>query len=165
MNVRAFAERLRNPRFVQGRGKIVDYAANWAKDPRGVARDSEEEADLLAIIRAIGDGNFVPERCYRHGIDRDQDLLLNDYGIKHFHLGGADSDTVLFLVEYEEFVLFLDIGSHVAFASKPPGSVLRSLHDAALRRADALAARQRQDREERNREAAHSGLLSRRKRD
>lgn len=157
-------ERLRNERFAQGAGKAVDYAANWNPTLK-VARDSAEEADLLEIIYAIGKGNLIPERCYRNGIERDRDYLLEDYGIKHFHLGGDNSDTLVFVAEYEEFAVLLDIGSHDAFATKPVGSVLRSLHDSVLRNADKRAAAQREQRIEDQRKIAKTGLLPRRSRD
>lgn len=108
-----FPERQRNGRFAQGHAKRVDYAAAWDRRNRGIERESQAEEDFFAVIDAIGAGNLVPERCYRHGIDRNhpRDELLEDRGIKHLHLGGANSDIILYLVEYEEFVLFLEIGT------------------------------------------------------
>ena len=155
-------ERLRNERFAQGRGKVVDYAANW-NPSRVPAKGSAEEKDLFDIIYALGAGNLIPEHCYRNGIERTADDLLDNYGIKHLHLGGGNSDTILFLAEYDDFVLLLEIGSHQAFADKPVGSVLRSLHDNALRRADKRSADEREARIEAKKTAAKKGLLARRK--
>lgn len=161
----SFPERLRNPRFSQGRPKRVDYSAAWQPRSRRIARGSQEEADLVAIIRSIGDGNLIPERCYRHGVDRTQDRLLDEQGIKHFHLGGADSDVILFLVEYDESVLLLEIGTHADLETEPPGSVLASLHQSCLRRADRQAVADRAQRIAAKTAAFVKGLLPRKTRD
>jgi hypothetical protein len=163
----SFPERLRNARFEQDAPKRVDYAAAWEMRSRGVEKGSQAEIDLLAIIYAIGAGNLVPERCYRHGVDRNhpRDELLEDRGIKHLHLGGADSDIVLYLVEYEEFVLLLEIGTHRDLETEPPGSILASLHHNCLRRADAQAAGDRAKRIANKAAIFFKGLLPRRPRD
>lgn len=138
-----YPERVREPKFKQGPPKRVDYSQLWGRPSEFlVPEGSDAEKDLISIIRAIGNGNLVPNRCYRTGIDRDDppDRLLIEQGIKHLHLGGPKSDTLLFLVEYETFVLLLDIQSHKVFEQEPPGSLLASLHHNALRRADALSA-------------------------
>lgn len=162
-----FPERLRNARFAQGKPKRVDYAAAWEQRNRGVDQGSQAEIDLFAIIDAVGEGNLVPERCYRHGIDRNYpiDELLEDRGIKHLHLGGADSDIILYLVEYEDFVLFLEIGTHRDLETEPPGSVLASLHHNCLRRADAQATADRSKRIAERAAIFFKGLLPRKPRD
>lgn len=157
----AFPERITAPRFAQGAPKSVDYSN--AFQASAVAPGSVEQADLLEIIRCIGAGNLLPERCYRNGVDRDHDELLADYGIKHLHLGGSNSDTMLFLVEYESSVLLLEIADHRAFRDSPPGSALRSLHAHALRTADAQSASDRAKRVAAKSNMVLRGLLPKKK--
>lgn len=161
-----FPERQRNARFVQDMPKPVDYAAAWVKGNREVEKGSKAEVDLFSIIHAIGAGDLVPNRCYRHGIERNfpRDELLEDRGIKHLHLGGADSDIILYLVEYEEFVLLLEIGTHRDLETEPPGSILASLHHNCLRRADAQATADRVNRIADKAAIFIKGLLPRRPR-
>ena len=140
--VQHYPERLRDPQFRQDQPKRVDYSQLWTPpDQRLIPLDSDAENDLIAVIRAIGAGNLVPRHCYRSGIETNEppDRLLTEQGVKHLHLG-RKSDALLFLVEYETFVLLLDIKSHKVFEQEPPGSLLVSLHHNSLRRADTLAA-------------------------
>jgi hypothetical protein len=134
--------RIREPRFRQGAGKEVDYSAAFEDRTALVGNDPEVTANLLEIIRCIGAGNLIPEACYRNGIDRDDDPLLEEHGIKHLHLhADTEIDALLFLVEYSEFVLLLAVDGHRRHFNKPAGAVLRSLHDSAMRNADAKALR------------------------
>ena len=52
----------------------------------------------------------------------------------HLHLGGQNSDELLFLVQYPERVVLLEINSHKHFATEPKGSLLDSLHERHLAR-------------------------------
>lgn len=165
-----YPERLRNHKFEQDRPKRVDYAQLWSPPSTFVVPvGSDAEKDLLSITRCIGNGYLIPNHCYRNGVENNDppDELLASKGIKHLHLGGRDSDVLLFLVEYGTFVLFLDIQSHRVFDQEPPGSLLASLHHNALRRADALAKVEREQQEADKKKAAEKaarGLLPRRKR-
>lgn len=165
MAERAYPERLRDPRFHQDKPKRVDYSALWKPKPHLVPKGSSEEKDLLDIISAIGRGNRIPAHCYRNRIDLTEDRLLEEQGIKHLHLGGASGDVILYLVEYDDFVLLLDIGSHKDLETEPPGSVLASLHHASLRRADEVSLSEKAQRAATNAAIALKGLLPKRKRD
>lgn len=165
--VPAYPERVREPRFKQDRPKRVDYSLLWEKRPNLIARGSPEEKDLLAIIHAIDRGNLIPTHCYRNGIERNypEDRLLDEQGIKHLHLGGASGNVILYLVEYETFVLLLEIGTHKDLETEPPGSVLASLHHACLRRADAESVSEKLYRAAGKAAIALKGLLPKRDRD
>lgn len=166
-----YPERLREHKFRQDQPKRVDYSQLWVPPSELVVpTGSDAEKDLLAIIRAIRNGYLVPNHCYRPGVDDNEppDRLLAEKGIKHLHLGGRKSDVLLFLVEYETFVLLLDIKGHGVFQEEPPGSLLASLHHNALRRADALSVTERiQAAAERATNVAKAafGLLPRKRRD
>lgn len=96
--------------------------------------DSLLENDLNEIIDRIGAGRAIPERFYRAGIDRDPDELLDTLGIMHLHLGNRGSDELLFLVQYSERVVLLEINSHKHFATEPKGTLLAALHERHLTR-------------------------------
>lgn len=132
--------RIRDDRFAQGREREVDYSPHY-RDRTGLVSDDLKVAkNLLEIVRCLGAGNLLPEKFYRNGIDRDSDDLLRQHGIKHLHLHpDTEVDTLLFLVEYRDFVVFLEVDGHRHHFAKPPGAVLRSLHDSAIRNADAKA--------------------------
>lgn len=123
--------------------KFKDYS-------RRVVAGSQYEDDLNDIIDKIGGGYALPDRYYRAGIDRDEDRLLDEQGIMHLHLGGRDSDVLLFLVQYEDRVVLLEINSHKHFTTEPKGTLLRALHDQAL---------QAQEREEDEKKAARKELI------
>lgn len=165
MAERAYPERLRDEQFRQDKPKRVDYSALWKPKPHLVPKGSAEEKDLLDIISAISRGNRVPAHCYRNRIGLTDDRLLDEQGIKHLHLGGASGDVILYLVEYEHFVLLLDIGSHKDLETEPPGSILASLHHASLRHADELSLSEKAKQATANAAIALKGLLPRRKKD
>lgn len=132
------AERFRQ-RMVE---REVDYSPLY-QDLTGLVGSNQEVArNLIQIVRRLGAGDLIPEKFYRNGIDRDRDELLEQHGIKHLHLHeDTEIDALLFLVEYGDFVLLLCVDGHRRHFNKPVGSVLRSLHDSAIRHADAKAER------------------------
>lgn len=156
-----FPERIREDRVRTGKPRTVDHSPNFRDLSGLVVKDSQEERDVLEVIRLLGCGGILPERFYRNGIDRDVDDLLQDNGIKHLHLGCATSDVLLFLVEYEETVLLLEIADHAHFATRPVGATLRKVHDNAMLRHDKLAENQRAGRIANNAAVAKKGLLPR----
>lgn len=46
------------------------------------------------------------------------------------------SDVLLFAVEYDDRVVFLEVNSHKHFKTEPKGSVLLSLHHQCLKKED-----------------------------
>lgn len=99
-----------------------------------VTANSPLEDDLNEIIDRIGAGRRLPDRFYRAAIDRDHDALLDALGVMHLHLGNRGSDELLFLVQYPERVVLLEINSHKHFTTEPKGSLLSSLHQQHLER-------------------------------
>lgn len=101
-----------------------------AKQPR--LRD-----ELNDIIDRLSRGEPLPRRYYRAGINATPDQLLQRTGIKHLHLGGQDSDVLLYAVEYPDQVVLLQINTHIHFRSKPVGRLLESLFGLHLSKTDA----------------------------
>ena len=132
--------RIRSERFGHGRKKDVDHSHAYA-DWSGLAGSNPDiQANLMLIIRCLGNGYMIPEKFYRNGIDRDEDSLLKEHGIKHLHLHeNTDVDALLFLIEYRDFILVLGIDGHRKHFEKPPGGLLVSLHYSAIANADAKA--------------------------
>ena len=89
---------------------------------------------MKEIVARISAGRPLPDRFYRAGVDRDHDALLDALGVMHLHLGGRGSDDLLFLVQYPDRVVLLEINSHKHFTTEPKGSLLASLHEQHLER-------------------------------
>jgi hypothetical protein len=110
---------------------------NFRDYSRIVEAGDAYDDDLNAIIDEISRGGGVSERFYRAGIDSDHDTLLEQEGVIHLHLGGKNSDVLLFLVQYADRVVLLEINTHKHFKTDPIGTLLRSLHEQHLLRATA----------------------------
>ena len=110
--------RLRLPR-IEAKPKRV-WLGGWV-DHAGIGKRPDLRLELDEIIESIEHGAGVPEKYYRIGIDQDLDELLDQRGILHLHLGGKDSDTLLFLVQYADRVVLLESNSHVHFKTTPKG--------------------------------------------
>ena len=132
------ARRLRLPRIEQKPKKV--FAERWA-DFAGIKARPTLVNELVQIIRRIERGDGVPEEHYRDG-------LLEDKGIMHLHLGGKDSDVLVFLIQYAGEVVLLETNSHVHFRIQPAGKNILALSQSwlgNLERAAAEAARQAQE--------------------
>ena len=151
--------RIRDERFCQGRRRAVDYSKFYADGTGLVATDPTVQGSLVEITRCLKEGNLIPEKYYRNGIDRDTDHLLQNHGIKHLHLHpDTDVDCLLYLIEYQDSVLYLEVDEHGRHFNKPAGSVLSLLHQSEIANADAKAAANKAAKEA----AAKRGLLPKR---
>lgn len=122
--------RLRLPRIEQTPKRV--HVAGW-RDLAGIGKNPALRAELDEIVESIEHGEGVPEAFYRAGIDRDRDALLEQRGIMHLHLGGKDSDTLVFLVQYRDRVVLLESNSHVHFRTTPKGKNIVALVQAWFR--------------------------------
>ncbi|WP_374944187.1 hypothetical protein [Sphingomonas sp.] len=104
------------------------------KDHSGQARVEPFAKDYLEMVRRIEGGLALDERFYRKRIEDTPDELLEKHGIKHFHLGGQSSDVLVFLAEYDDVVILLEINDHKHFETDPIGSLLISLHQRTMAR-------------------------------
>lgn len=154
--------RLRGARF-ELQAKLVIRAAHF-HDFVGIADRPDLVGDLARLIAKLESGVALPDRFYRAGVDRDEDRLLDETGLKHLHLGGRHSDVLVFLVEYADRVVLLEINDHKHFRTDPPGTLLRALHGGLLGDEDAAAERRRIARTASRRLAIRSGLRPRRPR-
>jgi hypothetical protein len=154
-------DRLRCERF-ETKPKRVIQAANFhdwinaLNDPLIAARYNE-------FADCVAQGRIVPPNFYRRGIDRTPDDLLAQEGIKHIHLDEGGGDALMFVVEYDDAVVFLEINSHTHFSTQPPGSVLLSLHHNCLVQQDKDVLQRIADRIIEKAKIYRSGLLPRRR--
>ena len=148
------ALRLRLAR-IEKRPKPV-YQAQWA-DFAKVRLNAALSNELLDIIESIERGDGVPEDRHRAGIDRDKDGLLEEQGIMHLHLGGRNSDVLVFLIQYADRVVLLESNTHMHFRTQPPGRNILALTQSWLNNlerdmqqaaAEAQAAASKQERTE-----------------
>lgn len=94
--------------------------------------------NILGLIRIGGDlGPY-----YRKGIGLNRDDLLMSHGVMHLHLGGSSSDALLYLLQYELYVVLLRIDNHSYVDERPVGNSLPILD---IRRAGRLVAEKRAD--------------------
>ncbi|HER8900620.1 TPA: hypothetical protein VMX41_001817 [Streptococcus pyogenes] len=104
---------------------------------------------MLAIIRAIEAGTPLPRGSYR--TSKGRDILLESMGIMHLHLGRADSAELLYLIQYPEHVVLLEVGSHEHFGVPIGGKLDRDYGKAIItarerrRRMTWLKVQQRKD--------------------
>jgi len=131
--------RLRCERFERKRKEVI-LAPNFRDFTRTVKGNQQLEDDLLEITERIESGAPLNRRFYRTGLEEDGDPLLIQEGIKHLHLDHMASDVLLFAVEYDDRVVFLEVNSHKHFRGEPKGSVLLSLHQQCLKNEDEAAA-------------------------
>ena len=115
--------------WIEQKPKRVHFVRGHA---RSVRLTPEQEACLLEIRARIESGQRLPPFCYRVNRDSSADDLLEREGIMHVHLSADDRGEILFLVQYERNVVFLEVASHAAFRDDPPGSYLARLHQHAL---------------------------------
>jgi hypothetical protein len=143
------AIRLRCERF-ERKPKDVIIAPNYRDFTKTVKGNQQLEGDLIEIVDRIERGTSLDRRFYRTGLENDGDPLLVQEGIKHLHLDHMGSDVLLFAVEYEDRVVFLEVNSHKHFRGEPKGSVLLSLHQQCLKSEDEAAAERAASAKEKN---------------
>ncbi len=73
-----------------------------------------EEDDFADVVTAIAAGSAISDRYYRPRSGH-KDVLLDDYGVLHLHLGGDASDTLLFLMQFADRVVLLETNAHNRF--------------------------------------------------
>lgn len=107
--------------------------ASTFRDLTGLGNTEPYVKNLLEIVRRIEQGIELLPKHYRNHIGKTPDPLLQHTGVKHLHLGDTKSDVLLFLQEYDGFVMLLEIADHGAnFGNLPVGAILQKHHLAPL---------------------------------
>lgn len=93
-------------------------------DECGVKHDAHLKLQFNELLDHIENGWEVPDVFYRLDVDKNKDLLLELTGVKHLHLGGRGSDTLVYLIETEKVVFILRIAGHPYLEDYPRGGLL-----------------------------------------
>lgn len=97
-------------------------------DELGALRNHHLRSEFHDLEDCIINGWVVPEEFYRIDIDLNRDRLLAETGIKHLHLNGRGSETIVYLLELPDQVIFLRIADHRYLEDEPRGiRLLRAL--------------------------------------
>lgn len=124
--------RLRLPKLEQ-KPKAVHVVDTW-RDTQNILNDPELADRVKHIRRCILNGTPLPSSYYRKGVDLDTDALLEAEGFMHLHLGRTNTSELLWLVQYDDHVVLLELSDHKHFTTRPVGTLLKSIHDAAIGR-------------------------------
>lgn len=116
---------------IQGPGIKVFFSATY----RPNSEISEEaKADLRELVSLIEQGKRLPERYYRKDINTTADYLLDNLGIAHLHLVQKNSDELVYLAQFPDAVIILEVGTHRHFHTVPIGKLLAQGHSVELSR-------------------------------
>lgn len=112
-------KKLFEPRLQAGTKRRIHFlpGTNGRVEMNGVAISGPNANGLMAIREAILEGNSLPETFYRVHNGRS-DTLLMTLGIMHLHLSPG-SNELLFLVQYEDHVTFVEVNDHTPFSYDP----------------------------------------------
>lgn len=110
--------------YFQSKPKRIHLSPNWI-DRTGKGNTEPYRSNLLEFRRRIEQGHELPPRFYRNHIGKDVDDLLDATGVKHIHLGTTKDDVLLFVQEFDDFIVLLEIADHKAnFNQIPIGKLL-----------------------------------------
>ena len=116
------------------------HSASIIARPRRVVLSSSFQVEVSPVVKAdvtratyklgkdIAEGTALDESVYRANRHHTPDELLNQTGIMHLHPLGRGTAELLFLVQYDACVVFLEISDHRHFAILPRGHVLLQMH-------------------------------------
>jgi hypothetical protein len=90
--------------------------------------------NIESMTASIEAGLGVDEKYYRRDRHVTPDEML-EVGYMHLHPLGLGTSQLLFLEQYEDYILLLECSNHDHFRIKPAGVVLKRLHGAAIRAA------------------------------
>jgi len=114
---------------IEAKPKNVHKAETY-KDSIGLASKRPDlKCHLLKIIHCIENGYAIPEIYYRANRQTTHDELLEDLGVMHLHLENPSSRELLYLVQFSDDVVFLEISDHVHVDTKPRGEILSRNHE------------------------------------
>lgn len=132
-------------------------------------RVSVKATDLIrqeveTLIDAVELPRVLPARFYRAGRDTTPDPLLEEHGIMHLHLGSPASREPVYLIQYPERVVLLEITDHYHFETNPIGSHLIAYHRKGIEQNEADAEQEAAAELKRREDAVKGGLLPRKPR-
>lgn len=116
---------------IEAKPKRIYFAKRW-RSTVDLDKNPHLANALADIVEAIKRGHTLPVGSYRLRIDDTRDELLETTGIMHLHLGDSHSRELVFLLQFPQFVIFLEATDHYHFTTDPPGSLLVKFHEQKL---------------------------------
>lgn len=90
-------------------------------------------AGKIDLIRTcIANGTPLPSGYYSKGAGMRADTMLINFGIMHLHLGRWNTDELLWLVQYPDHVVFLELSDHRPFDQRPVGGRFHRYHSGGI---------------------------------
>lgn len=123
-------QRLVLPRL-EVKPKRVVVASTFRIIPSDLSQDDIRDA-IKAIKARVVQGLELHPWCYRKGVDETSDGVLSRSGIMHLHLGNPPGEQLLWVIQYEGAVVFLEVSGHRTFYDRPPGAALAKFHETFL---------------------------------
>lgn len=124
--------KLKKSHSIEPKPKQVHFLAGF-RDTIGLrTRRPDLQDALFELIEHIHKGRPVPERFYRRNRSSTPDVLLENDGIMHLHLGDPSTPELVYLVQYDSHVVILEVTDHAHFRTTPPGKILKTLHSSKL---------------------------------
>ncbi len=110
--------------------RILDYKNfRMARTREGDLDWAALDLERLKIMRKIERGEPLERWRYRRSTETaKQDYALKNYGFMHLHLTEKHGNQLLWLVQYDDAVVFLEVTDHATFSAWPPGSTIDSFH-------------------------------------
>ena len=98
------------------------------RDSAGIALDDTFAGNIDLIRKCVANGTPLPSGYYSKGAGARSDRMLTNFGIMHLHLGRWNTDELLWLVQYPEHVVLLELSDHRPFDQRPVGGRLHGYH-------------------------------------
>lgn len=102
------------------------------RDPAGIAQHDDFAGKIDLIRTCIVNGTPLPSGYYSKGAGLRSDAMLANFGTMHLHLGRWNTDALLWLVQYPEHVVFLELSDHKPFAQRPIGERFHRYHSGGI---------------------------------
>jgi hypothetical protein len=112
---------------IQPKPKEIVQAPSW-RDIVGLTKRPELKQAFDTILRCIRTGRSIPQEFYRANRDSTPDELLDREDVMHLHLGNPGTRELLYLIQYDDYVILLEVSDHYHFETDPPGTILNTLH-------------------------------------
>lgn len=113
---------------IEAKPKKVHKAETF-RDSVGLKSKRPELAEnLVHIVRCIENGHAIPEQFYRSRREETDDELLEMLGVMHLHLDHPGCRELLYLVQFDDHVVLLEVSDHIHVDTTPRGEILKRIH-------------------------------------
>lgn len=119
--------------YLEAKPKRVHDIASWTETV-GLRNRPDLQTALTQIRSHIVRGMSLAPRFYSKYRDRRLDALLAQEGIMHLHLGDQNTRELLFVMQFDTHVVFLEVSDHAPIREHPPGSTLKARHGRTVER-------------------------------